>query len=111
MSIDNIRRELTWVRSQLEQRLRRIREDATHRVQPLSSDSAERAQEQENDEVLHGLEDATAALLRQYDRAIARLDAGRYGVCETCGDAIPEGRIDRMPQSTQCLDCAGIASK
>jgi RNA polymerase-binding protein DksA len=110
-SIDKVRKELTWVRSQLEQRLRRIREDANHRLAPLSSDSADRAQEQENDEVLQRLEDSTVALLAQYERALARLEAGRYGTCETCGDAIDESRIELMPQSTQCLDCAGSVPK
>ena len=53
-AIQEVRRELLWVRDQLSRRLIRLREDA-HRAEPLSSDSADRAQEQENDEVLRAI--------------------------------------------------------
>ena len=106
----DVRRELEWVRDQLRARLEKIRADANHATAPLAADSADRAQEQENDEVLGSLEESTQALLRQYERALARLDAGHYGVCETCGYAIEEGRLDRMPQATQCVSCAEAAT-
>lgn len=44
---------------------------------------------------LTGLADAAASELQQVDDAIARLDAGTYGVCAHCGRPIPEARLDR----------------
>lgn len=37
--------------------------------------------------------------------AQARLAAGRYGVCETCGRRIPLARLRAMPAARQCVAC------
>lgn len=38
--------------------------------------------------------------------ALARLEAGTYGVCEVCGTAIPDGRLEARPTATTCVACA-----
>lgn len=38
--------------------------------------------------------------------ALARWDAGTYGVCEGCGRAIPLGRLRVRPMATLCVSCA-----
>ncbi len=43
--------------------------------------------------------------LRQIDAALARLHAGRYGVCAACGDPIPVGRLKAVPFATHCVPC------
>jgi DnaK suppressor protein len=103
--VNDVRIELQWKRNDLALRLERIRRDAMHRLRPLSADFSDRAQEVENDEVLERLEASTATLQRQYDHALARLDAGQYGVCEKCGDTIEPQRLEVMPQATTCLSC------
>lgn len=49
--------------------------------------------------------------LAQIDDAIIRLDAGHYGVCATCGNDIPLGRLDARPYTTQCVTCAAKATR
>jgi DnaK suppressor protein len=100
------REELVRQRDQLAERLEQIRRDETRRAAPLSYDSADRAQEQENDEVLAGLEETTGDLLLQYQHALERIDAGRYGVCEMCGFDIRPERLAAVPQATRCSACA-----
>lgn len=39
------------------------------------------------------------------DAAVARLEAGRYGVCESCGGPIGEARLEAMPDATLCVTC------
>jgi DnaK suppressor protein len=103
---ENIRRDLVWTREQLARRLQRIRDDAAHRLAPLSSDAADRAQETENDEVLERLGHSTTSLIRQFQRAIDRIDAGQYGCCEACGLPIEPERLEIVPQATECAECA-----
>jgi RNA polymerase-binding transcription factor len=110
-TIDNVRRDLDWMRQHLIQRLRRIREDAAHRGQPLSADSSDRAQETENDEVLERLDRSTVRLIDDYRHAIERIDQGRYGTCEACGFAIERERLQVVPQATRCVECAGVRAK
>jgi DnaK suppressor protein len=44
--------------------------------------------------------------LARIERALARLDEGTYGTCETCGRPIPEKRLEAMPESVHCVECA-----
>lgn len=44
--------------------------------------------------------------LDQIRRARAALDAGTYGTCESCGDAIADARLEARPASTRCVRCA-----
>lgn len=38
--------------------------------------------------------------------ALARWDAGTYGVCVRCGERIPAGRLEARPMATMCVACA-----
>jgi DnaK suppressor protein len=44
--------------------------------------------------------------LARTERALAKLDEGTYGVCDSCGATIPAGRLRAMPDSVLCLTCA-----
>jgi RNA polymerase-binding transcription factor DksA len=40
------------------------------------------------------------------DAAVARLDAGRYGLCDGCGAPIGDERLAAQPTTTSCVACA-----
>ena len=44
--------------------------------------------------------------LSAIDDALQRIDLGSYGVCATCGQPIPDGRLKVMPYAVTCVDCA-----
>ena len=44
--------------------------------------------------------------LERIERALAKLDEGTYGTCDSCGETIPEKRLAAMPESTLCVNCA-----
>ena len=44
--------------------------------------------------------------LARTERALAKLDDGTYGRCDSCGRPIPERRLEAMPDSVLCVDCA-----
>ena len=48
----------------------------------------------------------TEDLLRKATNALGRLDRGEYGICESCGTAIPVARLEVLPYTTLCVDCA-----
>ena len=43
--------------------------------------------------------------LHQIDRALARIDDGTYGVCESCGEPIGKMRLMAFPRATLCMTC------
>ncbi|MGO4489413.1 TraR/DksA family transcriptional regulator [Microbacterium sp. 2RAF4] len=55
---------------------------------------------------LTGLADAAASELQQVDDALARVDAGTYGICANCGRPIPTGRLEARPFAEYCVACA-----
>jgi RNA polymerase-binding protein DksA len=44
-------------------------------------------------------------VLYQTERALRRLEAGTYGLCETCGNPIGKARMQAFPRATLCVDC------
>jgi DnaK suppressor protein len=52
-----------------------------------------------------GLEQTLEQHLQQVTDALARIEAGTYGTCETCGKPIARGRLEAMPEAAQCIDC------
>lgn len=44
-------------------------------------------------------------LLEQTERALARLDDGTYGRCQSCGKPIGKARLKAFPRATLCLEC------
>jgi RNA polymerase-binding transcription factor DksA len=75
---------------------------------PGDPDWKERAVEVENDDVLEGLDDASRIEVAQIRAALARLDAGTYGRCARCGEAIAPARLAAMPSATTCVSCAAV---
>lgn len=45
-------------------------------------------------------------LLRKVEHALAQIESGMYGKCESCGNDIPVARLDALPYATLCVDCA-----
>jgi DnaK suppressor protein len=44
--------------------------------------------------------------LERARRALQRIAGGTYGTCTACGSEIPKGRLDIMPESPRCVNCA-----
>jgi DnaK suppressor protein len=45
------------------------------------------------------------AAVDEIDHALAKMDAGRYGVCERCGNPIPKARLKALPYAALCVAC------
>ena len=44
-------------------------------------------------------------LLEQTEHALARIAAGTYGVCESCGKPVGKARLLAFPRATLCVEC------
>ncbi len=44
--------------------------------------------------------------LAEIEDALKKLDAGTYGKCEDCGEAIASDRLEAMPSARHCISCA-----
>ncbi len=47
----------------------------------------------------------TRDLLTQSSHALARISAGTFGTCESCGKAIGKARVQAFPRASLCVEC------
>lgn len=69
-------------------------------------DWEEMAVEREGDEVLEASGVAGQQELRMIEAALARLASGEYGFCAKCGAEIAAARLDALPWTPLCRNCA-----
>jgi DnaK suppressor protein len=51
------------------------------------------------------LRDRNGLHLAEVDAALARLEAGTYGSCTSCGRPIATERLEALPWAALCIDC------
>ncbi len=69
-------------------------------------DWEEMAVEREGDEVLEDLGLSAQHEMRMIDAALVRMTEGEYGFCVTCGSEIAPERLDVLPATPFCRNCA-----
>lgn len=67
------------------------------------ADSAQVAAEQGENRALAG---QLREQLDDVDKALEKLDRGTYGECERCGSPIGTARLEAMPATRYCINCA-----
>jgi RNA polymerase-binding protein DksA len=108
--------ELDGFRDALENDIRRLREElnmGAADMADLLADSSDGAGDDQADAGSKTLEreqemsvNANARdLLDQSTHALRRLEAGTYGICESCGTLIPAARLRAFPRATLCIAC------
>jgi len=71
-----------------------------------SKDWEELATEREQDEALTALGEDGMTEIRMIKAALDRVDQGEYGFCTQCGSAIEVERLDLLPATPFCANCA-----
>lgn len=51
------------------------------------------------------IRDRERKLIGKIKEAMARIDTGTYGICESCGEEISEARLKARPVTTLCIEC------
>jgi len=49
--------------------------------------------------------DRERKLIKKIEEAVAKIDTGDYGFCETCGVEIGVQRLEARPTAALCIDC------
>ncbi|MDJ0833221.1 MAG: TraR/DksA family transcriptional regulator [Gammaproteobacteria bacterium] len=98
------KQKLLQRKQELSDRIDKIDKDIRH--EGMSADWGEQALERENDEVLESLGNASEIELARIKHALQRIEADEYFYCSECGEEIPAARLELLPYSTLCVNCA-----
>jgi RNA polymerase-binding transcription factor DksA len=91
--------------AELRDRVERVRSDLQREREPVPRDFPDAAIIVENDDVLHAIEASATGELARIGRAMARMDAGVFALCEGCGEPIEAARLATVPYASQCMNC------
>jgi len=108
---EEIRSHLIAMLEDLNLRLDRITKNVRHSDVPLEKDFAEQATQNENNEVMDYLGNSARTEIEMINQAIARIDNGQYGICQICNEPISKERLEAVPYSNMCINCASKAER
>jgi RNA polymerase-binding protein DksA len=101
---DHFKQILLDMKEEVSGRINSIDRDIRH--EGMSADWAEQASERENDEVLESLGNSSEQELEMIKFALLRIEDGSYFHCDKCGEEIPPARLELLPFTAYCVNCA-----
>ena len=101
--LSTVRSDLTDERDRLESQISSLEPGGGSAFDDNFADSGQVAAEQGENKVLAS---QLRSELDEVERALAKLDAGTYGMCETCGEPITPARLEAMPAARFCIQHA-----
>lgn len=102
---------LLELRARLEDDLERIEQDLENAQQAMADEtnnedrSAETTAMAIERDMDLSTEEKIREMITNVDAALELIDKGSYGVCVSCGEAIPAGRLEIVPYATRCVAC------
>ena len=105
------RETLQELRAQL---LRNVQDDlhqGREQTKDEGMDTYDLASEARDREINLILTDRDRDKLQAIDDALARIEDGTYGMCESCESDIAEGRLEALPFTRLCINCQAEREK
>lgn len=106
MSID-----LPAVRRKLEEERAQLLSRSIPPPEPARGDEADLAATAQAKEQSQWLANDQKQRLAEIDKVLARIAAGKYGICDSCGKPIAPERLEAMPIATLCISCQSKLEK
>jgi DnaK suppressor protein len=100
----DVRNRLLKLQAELQGRLNKVQSENRREVEEADDSNA---QLWETSEIRNDLNDEIVTELRDVNRALMLLDAGKYGICENCGKPIDPKRLEALPYAVRCISCGG----
>lgn len=112
--LEAFRQVLLGLRARLRGDLDQMTDEALRRHQPDSSGNlsnvplhmADVGTENYDQEFTLGLIENEQGTLEQVHEALGRITAGTFGRCQECGEPIAKPRLQALPYTPHCIQCA-----
>jgi RNA polymerase-binding protein DksA len=104
--IERLKQQLIAQRQTLFRQVARAEDDLHELDENVEPEIEEEGQEENVARLLARLDERGKAEIDAIDRALARIAAGDYGRCVSCGRLIPQARLEALPTAETCVTCA-----
>jgi DnaK suppressor protein len=105
------RAQLVEKRRQLESEVGRTAVYGKDQEDDSTKDLGDQATSAYTREFLFELGSGDRRLLKEVLTALRKLDEGGFGLCERCGKAIAEKRLEALPFARYCIECQRLVEE
>jgi len=105
------KKDIEFFKDLLENRIEDLLSQADNTVSGMTApkenfpDPTDRASLESDRNFMLRIRDRESKLIKKIKKALARIENGTFGICETCGEDISIQRLKARPVTTQCIDC------
>lgn len=111
MDTAQAKQALLVLKQELASRVERTHQRIHQRDKRVSANFAEQSVEMESQELVMSLDADGRRELRAIDAALERIEEGSYGECVRCGNPIAQARLEALPYTALCIECAKAEEK
>ncbi len=106
--LEKLKKLLLTEKQSVVRHLTELKGESEETLEQGSGDSADIANLEISQASLQKLGSREQKHLKKIDRALAKFEAGDYGVCEECGEEISYARLEARPIAQLCIDCKTV---
>lgn len=103
--LEEYKKKLLEERMDLQAELQRVTNSEKNKDRVGAMDSVDLADASYNADYSLAWTEKINRRVREIDESLERIKDGTYGICQQCGDDIPEGRLEVRPKAKYCAQC------
>ena len=103
--LERYKKKLLEDRLDLQAELQRVASEEKNRDRTGSMDPVDLADASITADLTLARTEKINRRIREIDESLERIKDGSYGVCQLCGEDIPEGRLEVRPKAKYCAQC------
>ena len=104
-TLETYRQCLLALQQQMVQRIFDMEESMLDMDADRDIERTDRVQEEAAEVTLTALDEQGRREMEAIQAALAHIEAGTYGICDTCGETISAARLTAMPTAHRCVAC------
>ena len=103
--LEGFKKRLETRQQELRRMVTRTQQDGRSADEDVAQDIADKAASSYNKEFLFHQSNNDRQLLMMVEGALARIRAGNFGECISCGTEINSKRLEAVPWTRHCIEC------
>jgi RNA polymerase-binding protein DksA len=106
VELESIKKELLSLQEELLGRVERTHHHLHEREERVSANFSDQSQEMESQALVSALDAEGREELKLIETALERMTAGTFGTCQKCGEEVQAARLEAVPYTRYCINCA-----